>query len=65
MLILNILSYYKHFLQEQQKIGDENSKEQWNSQLKDLDGRVNAQLQAANQTLNDLNEMILTYPFHI
>lgn len=59
------VSYYQTWLQQQQKSVDEATKAKFQTQAFDLQKRVDLQLESANQTLQDLDELVFTYPLHI
>ena len=59
------VSYYNHWLEEKQNTSDARIKKKWLDQENNLQRRVNLQLAAADETLQDLDELVLTYPIHI
>ncbi len=60
------VSYYQTWLQQQQKKSvDEAIKLKFQAQSVDLQKRVDLQLEVANKTLQDLDELVFTYPLHI
>ena len=50
---------------QKQKSVDEATKAKFQTQAFDLQKRVDLQLESANQTLQDLDELVFTYPLHI